>query len=596
MKLLTERILKAIEDYSGCKVISIADKIIRGDNSFSGTFGEYTFQKSLKECLKYYMTGNYSAALIASYSLLSEMIYNCRIRSIDDVRRSIGTFENYLELSPEYDEAKKLIDDDILSELKPTGVSELNGFSSIDIAHIKESINGSYFKIYRYRGGVLPKKDFRIKDTIVASDNIHDFLDRKETDYINVTVGLFIEKKIALSYFMITFSYKESVWFLSDRIEYKNLRQIDKLRGGGRRYSESRESALDFLPYRLIDDIIEKRKNTDAIAKEGRSETYTFGVNDNIDLKSLYYIVKFTLQSICSNPDKCVQVYDGSKAIGDKIEKSYFSTINSDRLDAIVEELHPIESLPTISCSSLVKKVTDVVSLATNEEVERNVQYIQFENIALDFNRRQREVAKSNVYPYNEIELLRVFLQKKLKFDEFDRILFSGNSVKLVDIDHPFENGGFGGYDYNLSYWSFVTIFGDKKEAKYFPKCECCKGSTAYLKVKFLRYTEMMFLLGCKREELPIIAQNYLSRYYIPYMGNTLLDNVNPKYEELERDPLSRSESSGIDVCFYYCKKCINEKLKKYKVADDSVVVFSSKENKVLDILPYSEYKKNKKK
>ena len=68
-------------------------------------------------------------------------------------------------------------------------------------------------------------------------------------------------------------------------------------------------------------------------------------------------------------------------------------------------------------------------------------------------------------------------------------------------------------------------------------------------------------------------------------MGNCILDNVKPEHKALADDYVSRREANGFHVAFPYCGLCHKRLYNQYKIADKVVIIISSKQNKVFEIL-----------
>ncbi len=87
--------------------------------------------------------------------------------------------------------------------------------------------------------------------------------------------------------------------------------------------------------------------------------------------------------------------------------------------------------------------------------------------------------------------------------------------------------------------------------------CMNCGKYDAYTikKINIELYTELMWLLGLeKRTDLPKYFQNYRRHNFIPYGGNSLLDQTHP-YLKL-KDPCSKRHVNGMSFYFYMCGHC----------------------------------------
>ena len=99
-----------------------------------------------------------------------------------------------------------------------------------------------------------------------------------------------------------------------------------------------------------------------------------------------------------------------------------------------------------------------------------------------------------------------------------------------------------------------------------YEKCHHCK--TAKLKehrIQFYirHYEQLMILLGyTDRMQLPLSYRNYRSHIFIPYKGNSILDNSHP-YSLIE-DPLSKELPNGFQINLWMCGNCFEQFKKQY--------------------------------
>ena len=70
-------------------------------------------------------------------------------------------------------------------------------------------------------------------------------------------------------------------------------------------------------------------------------------------------------------------------------------------------------------------------------------------------------------------------------------------------------------------------------------------------------YRQLMLLLGITdRMQLPAYFRNYMSHQFLPYKGNSILNNVHPY--ALLNDPCSEKHPNGMTVQVFLCKTCLN--------------------------------------
>lgn len=648
-----EDTLVKVGKITGVDIVKIANQIDNGEFSFCGSVRDMYVHDSFRDALKYYKESEYDAAYVEImhgirlffkyYNHVPDTSEDADIMA-DQYKMFAGILRNDLVY-------KRGLKESITNEIKDMsgGLPMLTYYiDPRDIVNIKKQIGvGKYLRLYEYRRGKKEKKKnievgkFALKDTIVATNSILDLIGVPVTDDMwHIHIGLMLEKYINLSYFMIVMTYNDGVWILCDKPNYENIDQIDKVasRGGGMRFSEDREKHLDFLPYILIEKVKEEREKTTTITKKGGQEIHTF------DMKSyLYptwlYLIREAIEQIIgmenggNNIIKLMETQQLALGMGEDVvdekekedeEKSFYKC-NNEELDKLFNELHPTETLPAVSSTEIAKTLTDAAILMGEDEFKKNVIYIKHKKIAdasiqeqVDLMEEVAEIGGRWVKnPQEEWKnLINLAFRNETAVESMERILFSGNEVSFIDLDTKIYSGrihygdgggsvermkyGFVGNskEYPWSYDIFMRGWTEKIGFKCGPKVTCqyncgteIHSGSQWKRISFRRYTEMMALFGCDRKDLPVYYRNYLSHICIPYTGNSILDNVKPEYLALEKDPCSRNNPNDINIYIPYCGKCKNKLYKKYKIADNSLVVYSSKKNKILDIIDINNFK-----
>ncbi len=139
----------------------------------------------------------------------------------------------------------------------------------------------------------------------------------------------------------------------------------------------------------------------------------------------------------------------------------------------------------------------------------------------------------------------------------------------------------------NNQKWTFVEDFAEKgqlelyKSIRMFSRgdyrnhyCQCCEAQPKAMvlkRVKIHQYTDLMFLLNINdRKELPLYFRNYKHNSFIPYKGNSILENTHPY--ALLVDPCSKDFPNGIIIDILMCKRCYTKFSKKYSQGVDAIV------------------------
>lgn len=611
---------KAVEDIvlwigkdTGTDIKTIVDGVKTGKFKFVGNINQYDIYKNVKSVITNYLSGELDACFPILRNTLLFIVKNYKIgNSASAIRLFCNTA---LEACDLIDICNKYIagwNQEKKSELeRQYYFDDKFCLNASDVVNIKNNIDGKYFHLYQYRCGanVPNTSKFKIVDTIVASNNIDSIIYKSSPeDTWNVSVGLLLEKKIDLSYFVITFTLDNNIYVLTDRPTYTNPDQINKLRNGGRRFSEDRENNLDFLPYVLIDKVIENRKAARTLSKEDDIEIWTFPVREYFG-EILYYVIKFTIEKIRSgySVQKLIHsdtllLTDGATSV-DLNDNTSFSKIGTEEMEELIKELYERkETSLVLKTSDLIAEVGMSTTLMTVKEVGRNAQYVAHKRIAEQIRKEKYgELVDDNGGLCHEMEkqkneLLSMFADKIAYIEPY---IFSGNKVYLHDVDLPKFAHTFAAnstFRYKSQFVSNAESYNTPTRFLKRLGTECSKGcghdakSNYFKTLSFKRYTEIMTILGISRDELPHMFKYYLSHAYTPYFGNSILDNVKPEYETIRNDFVSSHNANAFHVSIPYCGICSRSLYKKHKIAEDAVIVISSKQNKVLEVLPLEEF------
>jgi len=638
-KGLAEKGFSWISDYADVDIMEIAEQIQNNSFSFSGTLARYEFNKRVREAITYYLSGDFNSAIEEIYWFMIFCFNNiAEIKNSEKLKGLIKTFSESVPFLEETEKLKELWKQEWEQELTHAGFKPTIEFDNRTIYKIKNSIDNRYLHLYCYRkgGNVTQTSKFKIYDVIVASDNINDFISLNNEDgYWTVRTGMFIEKFINLSYFVITISQGNTVYILTDKPEYTYLDQISSVasRNGGRRFSESREESLDFMPYILIDKIIEKRNENETITKQAGQEIYTFEFGRYFGW-NLYFLIKFIIEKISSENVIKPLMTVNQLAIGcgetiDLEDKNSFCKIGTEEMDEIFNELYNNEETTSTALAIPAKTIIEELqlvykntSLVTPEQFDKNCKYLAHKKIAKDWKLQKLNsvglsnnpdsleltYSSSDIYKAIRTQRKQLISLIKSKLNDLLPIIFSGDRVTLYDIDHPYMTSGFGNEKKERTINEYYDLVTEAKEKKWSDETIgalddyegfLCNGGDRYAKnvnfyrnINFYRYTEIYTLLGITRSQLPSLFQYYLSHMYMPYIGNSILDNVLPEYQEIANDFVSRYYPNGISLSIPFCGFCSKKYFKQYKIAEKTVVVISSKQNKIIEIKNINDFKK----
>lgn len=624
---LTEDIYKAINELTKFDCFEIAEKVKKGDNSFSGSLFNYKINKSIKTSIKNYLKGEFVPASYYAWEAFYTFASNQEIKAAIDFK-FLGNL--YLKVNSFLDRVKAAKEEfvtDFKEELLKSNLFKDDDFKDTEIPlnyifESKESFDDSNkeLRIYSMKEDIdtdVVNKPVVYKNHIVATTNPLDLTTKTYSENVTVSVGLCIEEIIDYSYFIFNIQYKNNQWILTDKIEFKNPAQGGKRRNP-RRTSEDRERA-NSLPYNLIDEVIEKRENTEDVTKAAGSEIYTFDFMSMSEGQrlSLYLNIKNALAKIQEREGKFEKMHTALEMANetDSFEDT-FDDINKEECQRIYDELFPkSQELAVIPKTVALRYANEAPgALVTTEEFKSNVNWL----IA----KEEADRAKETFYKpkqdsdgfwgpvVDDDQRKALIAMIESNIEKLYPCIFSGDEVYLHNVDVPKLNSrDFTAYSdpekaKEFEYLNHARLFARRHSEghnvdMYTSKriCRDCNktkitNSEQFMETKFSRYTDFIGLFGIEREELPEAFRMYLSNSEVPYIGNTALRNINPKFELLGRDPASCRWMNGITYGTAMCKKCQNKLYKKYKIAEKSVIVISSKQKKILETISLDEFKK----
>lgn len=618
MKKRVTQILQFIEKTTDCYV-----KDMCNTSSFHGTIGQYGISKKIFAIYNYIQTGDYGIAYQKEIDFINELLHNFRLSSdftelIKECQEIGNLFLEAHKIFQEYviwntEERKKfkeyLFNNEFLKEEEKTEeLLDKFSYEWVDLA--KKSVQSKLLKIYNFGNPSDKTLDFNhtipyiVSDAFCISDNINVCIGKNlkpNDEKCFVNLGFKIDKEILYSYFVITVHYKDKTWLITDKPSFANPRAKECRRNPYR----IREEAFDniMLPYGVIDDIEEWRKESKSIAKQESSEIYIKSIKDYLSPTSKI-LFKLIIEELIYNIIPAHQhefkriglVSENIKLIGtntDKnLEDNVFININKEANDKRVKEilLPPTSELIEVSASKAIAKYVDSSELCTIDELHSLAVWAQKEE-----KRRNKQKILDEAYTSDQMRSDEEALNKII-FDNIEKIyaiLLSGNEVYMTikeerDLSFGIRHDGqelcfricnTGEFKSQLCHQNIVNYKRYTfRSYLYMPKCLVCDHDhPAYLELKIFSYKQLCPILQIPRQELPLTFQNYMSYHFIPYEGNTILDNVNPEYRIIDRRSYRYRNYYTIGIPLN--KRCYNTLKKKYFKYDKSHVIIDYENN-----------------
>lgn len=606
------QLLQFLEKITGCNL-----KNLKGQTFFSGTLGAYTNAKDLFTIHNYIQNREYEIAYEKEITFLKNLIPNMRFSSkMDELIKDCeemghillaahGFFKDYAEWTSEERKhfREYLFNNEFLKEEEKTE-EFLNHFNYEWIDLAKKSVQSKMLQLYNFGkvsdavlkpGHTVP---YSISDALCISDNINLCIGTNKgenEDVCYARLALKIDRELAFSHFIITIQYKDRIWLVTDKPVMPNPRFRENSRNPYRWREEAFENIQ--LPYGLLDDIAEWRKESKAIAKENSSEVYIKSIRDflppaskiliKLIIEELIYNVipmkQHNLKKIGFAGETIKLLGVGNEQVADN---DYFSQINreanEERLNSII---YPTSTeLIKIDPTKAVAQYVEAGELCTEDEVRKIALWSQKEEM-----RRHKQKLLNDAYTRERMRADEEELNKVL-FDNIENlyeVIFSADMVFMCIEDEKAKCFGAPAGLTTLQIFD-ASLFKSRYSQQYLTNyhinkfrdmchvancivCDC--ENPVNLQLKVFTYKELCGILRIKREQLPFTFQNYISDHYMPYYGNTILDNVNPEY--MIYDPRSREHRYYYSIGIPLNKRCFNKLRKKYWKYEKSLVTIN---------------------
>lgn len=552
-------------------------------NGFSGTLGEYERMKTIHKAWSFHQMGNDETAIRVLLINAKNWIADRLTRStLQEMSSSIAihvteyyqilnqfnsnTIEYYKNLENSLQKISILNAGKLLEQYSIYEIDEILAKFRMDTTDNKK------FQVSRYSGVEnLHFNEWQLKDHILLTSNLYRTLQSlknlEEDGTVFYPIFVIDHDELAYSYFVFAAKEGNNILLLSDQINFKNPKNKYSGRNPYRRL-DNKLGSSNYLPYNLIDWVHEQRKNCTSLVIGNCDEFYTFPVKD-IEPISVLFILNLVEHGFFSSDIKQIgtlyEMVQNQKLIG-PVQSSgdYFNTsdeckefmnnsmINFKHLPAV----QPIATvLPRASHAMLVS------TLVTPEATERLVNWYTRQDIANDIYTTLRKTE------FTDKGLLGEML---LDSDNFERLIQLAAEYHQVNIKIKGElsQTGFGARqkqveDYYHTCWigdypscSGILLSKSHLNADYCGNCGSRTGAK-FFNIECKSWRLLQYACDCEREELPINFQNYNAHIFIPYIGNTILDDVDPVLNACTNEPMQRSEPNRFFIKYRLCRKCL---------------------------------------
>lgn len=592
-----------------CKIFDTdIEKKCKSDvKHYSVTLGQYVIDHELFDIYKAWQEGNYEIAYELSYDCMVDAFKNgAKIKNAtpEELRQYADIFNEAAEHVTKYTAftiqqkeqfRKYIFSMPLLKEEEKTD-SLIEKFNNKWINSAKIALE-KYIKTYSYtEEHEFPNIfDYRISNNIIITSDTRRFLQSikpTDDDIINVYVMMKIEDIIDYSYFIFAFQYHNSIYIATDKLDFSNPRTASTRRNPAR-HRESFWNNVS-LPYGLIDDVLHWRKENKYLSKTDEDiEMYTQSILDigSGDKICIHLLINECIRNISLNHNMLKKIsysVDIVKLLPSSItnDENSFCKINYDKCKEYFDDLFiPTSTLPTLTTQEANQQLIKSCGndwLMTHEAAISLREWLiaekQRENIQNIFN----ETANPKQLRNDENTLKEMLLSN---IESILSIATSGDMVYSECLDNKF----IASHNYNsptrivfpifcnslnskFAYTSFTLNSNYKNDLKF--KCVISGARTnTGLTIRIYSWRQLCALVGCKRIDLPPVYRNYNWHNAIPYYGNSILDNVDPRF--LITDYMSNHQPNGISIFIPLARTEITKLRKKNRMFENSVALLS---------------------
>lgn len=622
---LKEQVMEMYKFCAELYDINMEEILAEGQNHRSGTLGRMSDERDMFTIYNNIQIRDYEIAYTQLFRLVSDKLSSAvnvtRTDMVNSMKNAISLYQQAIPIIEKYEKwdvvqkeqfKQYLFNNNWLKEEEKTD-ELLNNFNWLWIARAKKSIHKGLVKVYsateKYdHRSEIAQASYRMPDVIaITSDPIRLMPNPNLDDENEVHVAMYmkIEKIIDYSYFIFTFQFRGELYIATDKMIFSNPRVATCSRNPGRRREEYFDN-ID-LPYGIIDDIIEWRKDSKAITKNPGQEMYIKRISDYLPSGSKI-CVRLLLEEVLYNmipytgDIKQIAYVKDIKLIGDG-SSNPFSKINYDSCERFYSE-YVFPECTALTVVDKEKALAQYVApdwLATQEEIVKLALWSEKEEM---YKQKQQLLELSDKEFWDAKDKLNSLIKQNL--DTLLEVALSGDQVFTYLVDVPPVNSDFTTNErrvplnqfcqaiYAQNVWANSVIHGETgtgHSPQYrYHDCACCGLHEARGKViiSMTTYKQLVAILGMDRRELPFAFQNYNAYTHRPYIGNSILDNVNPEF--LLWDYASQHYKNRYTIGVELDKRCFNKLTTKYRRFKRSLILLSYVNKCIVDIVDYDKF------
>lgn len=485
-------------------------------------------------------------------------------------------YDNYKEIWNCYvDENPLRVESDEANKYEPTYLYDLD-----------KNLFGKYgiLKEYVYKKGVekLNLTTYQINNTFVYTNDLSLYINsltpkKDEITYFSMIFN--IQEILEISYFVIIVQYKDYIWVFDDSTTFANPESAVNMSARNFRFRESSWEKFPISYDNIVNKLIALRENK--LAKSDKNfELYTENIAETWsteDKDNFRFMIDLLFPRLYDVSNEAMFLFDhinyNQKAIGTNKSEDIndkFSKVNYDEcmrhFNDILVDKKPVnknKSIVKLNSSNICVSDTTTNALMTaNEFAKITAWHINTEK------KKKIEDALNDINEESDIKDLRKIILKNK--DEIYKRCITTKKIIIADEETPgslfFESKSLHVIvinpvvDYETLCFSDINLKNDKLYKGYVlkstcSKCDVRKNNDKENTIKIHHFAQLMYYLGIDdRTKLPKSFMNFKSDQFIPYAGNTILDNVNPIFKI--RNDFNYKHRNGFNLKLGLCRIC----------------------------------------
>lgn len=572
--------------------------------------GEAVFGTILFKAKSYLQTGEVHKAAMVLAELVKYLLEDAAKASAEkladpafaeDKRKSMAMAIEISQVAAKWKNGVKKV---IAEELRGTGLfteKELdNDIEAFTGVQVDDLFDKDYIRVYSLKIGSAPLPSdmrFKVMKEVQVSRDLDGYI--RAAHYLSaktpgtiVFVPFFkVEERVDLSFWSFFILYEDHVWVATDQEEFHNPEN----KRSTRRTDRVRDKKLENMWLPDVFTMLEKKRS-----KSREIEAPFGGIRRllTVKLKDFHPAERFFLLRLAEKIiRKCLReelvqattmglhaerlLLEHKGAVPDKSDKLEYWT-----KDAQTHHEELMATVPTETTRALVPMDYSIVvrsktydrnwlgpvdqleALAHWTVVDERRAEIQKHFSSLEKRKDKDRTALQKVLDSREKEILDlVFSAQTIGWmgqavDQFGGEDLKSGDLSVFDFISRFERGDHWGNRFTVGLSGSRAKDLYSRDTRYRAKCLTCDFTVKkpIKTINIRHWTQLQLLVGGDRNAITPFYRCYKAHNFVPYTGNSILDNTNP-LTRIE-DPCTEENPNGINIQIFLCGVCANKRLK----------------------------------